>query len=206
MWRISHHCELIILSRAIHSSSTFCLYLNHLITCDWDKRNTGLRVINKKRLSEGNSNPQPSEPVFKTWGNKSLAFITQLLEHSAWFRRLGVRFPLRSTYFLTHKLWHFHKNIRSCVANECCCPRTVKISHVKFYSKISIPPEPVFKNMGQQMSSPDSSNGILHESEGCGFESPSGGIFCLKIFDTFTRTSVHVSKMNAVACTQYFKC
>ena len=68
--------------------------------------------------------------------------------------------------------------------------------------KISTPPEPVFKNMGQQMSGPDSSIGksIWHESEGWGFESPKGrDIFCLKNFDTFTRTPVRVSKMNDVA-------
>ena len=45
------------------------------------------------------------------------------------------------------------------VENECCCTRTVNISNVNFTSKISIPPEPVFQNMGQQMSGPDSSNG-----------------------------------------------
>ena len=71
--------------------------------------------------------------------------------------------------------------------------------------KNSIPPEPVFKNMGHQRSGPDSSNGkiIRHESEGCGFESPSGrNIFCLKNFDTFTRTSFRVSNINAVAHTE----
>ena len=42
-----------------------------------------------------------------------------------------------------------------------------------------------------------------YESEGWGFESLSGrDIFCLKIFDTFTRTPVSVSKMNAVAHAQ----
>ena len=36
-----------------------------------------------------------------------------------------------------------------------------------------------------------------------GFEPPSGrDIFCLKNFDTFTRTSVRVSKINAVTRTQ----
>ena len=36
-----------------------------------------------------------------------------------------------------------------------------------------------------------------------GFVSPSDrDIFCLNNFDTFTRTPVHVSKMNAVACAQ----
>ena len=70
---------------------------------------------------------------------------------------------------------------------------------------MSIPPEPVFKNMGQQMSGPDSSSdsSIPHESEGWGFESPSGrDIFCLTNFYTFPRTSVRVSKMTAVACAQ----
>ena len=61
------------------------------------------------------------------------------------------------------------------------------------------------QNMVQQMSGPDSSNGwsILHESGGWGFESPWGrDIFCLKNFDTFTRTSVHVPQINAVASAQ----
>ena len=43
----------------------------------------------------------------------------------------------------------------------------------------------------------------MNLSEGWGFDSSSGrDIFCLKYFDTFTRTSVRVSKMNAVARTQ----
>ena len=82
---------------------------------------------------------------------------------------------------------------------------TFSISNVNFTSKISVPPESVFRNMGQQISGPDSSNGesIRHEFEGWGLESPlRRDIFCLKNFDTFTRTSVCVSKMNAVARTQ----
>ena len=58
--------------------------------------------------------------------------------------------------------------------------------------------------MEQQISG-DSSNGqsIGHESEGWGFESSSGrDIFYLKNFDTFTRTSIRVLKMNVVARTQ----
>ena len=117
--------------------------------------------------------------------------------YSAWIRRLGVRFPLKLRYFLSKKFRHFHKNTRSCVGNECCCPRAVNISNVNLTSKISIPPEPGFNNMAQQMSDPDS---IRHESEGLGFESPSGrDIYCLKKFDTFTRTPLRVSKINAVA-------
>ena len=44
---------------------------------------------------------------------------------------------------------------------------------------------------------------IRHKSEGWGFESPScQDIFCLKNFDTFTKTSVRVSKTNVVAHAQ----
>ena len=57
------------------------------------------------------------------------------LEHSAWIRRLWVRVPLRSRHFLSQKLWHFHKNTRSCVENEFCCPGTVNISNVNFTLK-----------------------------------------------------------------------
>ena len=59
--------------------------------------------------------------------------------------------------------------------------------------------------MGQQMSGPDSSIGlsIRYQSEGWGFESPScRDIFCLKNFDTFTRSPVPVQKMNDVARAQ----
>ena len=55
------------------------------------------------------------------------------------------------------------------------------------------------------MSGPDNSIGqsIRHESEGRGFGFPSGrDIFCLKNSDTFTRTPVRVSKMNADARAQ----
>ena len=58
--------------------------------------------------------------------------------------KIGVRVPLRSRHFLSQKLWHFHKDIRSCVENECCCPRTVNMSNVDFTSKytiIIIPPQ-----------------------------------------------------------------
>ena len=51
---------------------------------------------------------------------------------NAWIRRLGVRVALMSRHFLPQKLWHFHKIHHSCVANECCCPRTFNISNVNF--------------------------------------------------------------------------
>ena len=50
--------------------------------------------------------------------------------------RLGVPVPLRSRHFLSQKLWLFHKNIHSCVENECCFPCTVNISNVSFTSNI----------------------------------------------------------------------
>ena len=48
--------------------------------------------------------------------------------------------------------------------------------YVLAQTTLSIPPEPVSKNMGQEMSAPDSSNGsnVRHESEGWEFESHSG--------------------------------
>ena len=55
------------------------------------------------------------------------------------------------------------------------------------------------------MSGPGDSNGfsIRHESEGWGFESPSGrDIFCLKNIDTFKGTSFRVSEMSVVAHAQ----
>ena len=79
----------------------------------------------------------------------------------SWKQNIG-----QSDVKLSLNLRHFHKNIRSCVENECCCLRTVSISNIS--------PEPIFKYMGQQMSGPDSSNDqcIRHESEGWWFESP----------------------------------
>ena len=111
--------------------------------------------------------------------------------HSAWIRRLGVRVPLKSRHFLPQKLWHFHKNTRSCVENECCCPCTVKISNVNFTSNISTPPEPVFKNMRQQIFGRDSSisYNIRHESEGWGFETPQVQTF--SVSKTFTLSQEH---------------
>ena len=61
-------------------------------------------------------------------------------------------------------------------------------------------------NMGQQMTGPDSSNGksIWHESEGWGSSPPRVETCSVKKtnIDTFTRTPVRVSKMNAVARAQ----
>ena len=98
-------------------------------------------------LKSGNTKPLVTKwpCCFKDIYKYIYIYINRLLEHSAWTRWLGVRVLLRSKHFLPQNLWHFHKNTRSCVENECCCPRTVNISNVNVTSKISIPPEPVFK-------------------------------------------------------------
>ena len=38
---------------------------------------------------------------------------------------------------LSQKLWHFQKNIRSRVENECCCPRKVNIAYDIFTSAVN---------------------------------------------------------------------
>ena len=58
------------------------------------------------------------------------------LEHSAWIGRLGVRVSLRSKHFLSQKLRHFHKDIRSWVENECCCSRTINMLNSNVTIKI----------------------------------------------------------------------
>ena len=67
------------------------------------------------------------------------------LRYKGFFQRLRIRVPPQVETYSFSKLWNFHNNIRSCVENESCCPRTVYISNVNFTSRISIPPEPVFK-------------------------------------------------------------
>ena len=61
--------------------------------------------------------------------------------------------------FLSQKLWYFQE-IRSWAENECWGPHTVSTFQIfttfhNFTTKISMPPEPVFQNMGQQMSGPN---------------------------------------------------
>ena len=46
-----------------------------------------------------------------------------------------IRTVFGSRYFLSQKLWQLHKNIRSCVENEYCRPRTVPISNVNLILK-----------------------------------------------------------------------
>ena len=46
--------------------------------------------------------------------------------------RLGLQIVFICLYSTPSQLWHFPKNTRSCVENECCCPRTVNMSNVNF--------------------------------------------------------------------------
>ena len=72
----------------------------------------------------------------KTRDSKCLALIAQMVRAFGTNPKVGVRVPLRSRHFLSQTLWYFHKNIRSCVENESCCPRTVNILNVNFTPKI----------------------------------------------------------------------
>ena len=72
--------------------------------------------------------------------SKCLALIDQMVRAFGINLKVGGSSPpeLRSRHFLSHKLWHFHKNTRSCVKNECCCPRTVIIWNVDLTSNLYI--------------------------------------------------------------------
>ena len=69
--------------------------------------------------------------------SKRLVLIVQMVRAFGMNPKVGGSSPLRSRYFLSQKFWHFHKNIRSCVENECFCPQTVDISNVDLTSKIN---------------------------------------------------------------------
>ena len=50
--------------------------------------------------------------------------------------KVGDSSPPQAEIFSVSKTLTLHKNIRSCVENECYCPRTVNNSNVNFTSKI----------------------------------------------------------------------
>ena len=61
-----------------------------------------------------------------------ISMTTQYARSKVWYVKIqGFVIP---RHFLSLNLQHFHKNIRSWVENECCCPRTVNISNVNFTS------------------------------------------------------------------------
>ena len=130
----------------------------------------------------------PPEPVFT---KQCLGMIAQMVRAFGMSPKVGVRSPLTSRYFLSQTLWHFHKNTRLSKVNA--VSSVVNISNV--YFKMIIPPEPVFNNMVEQIFGPESSAWIRR----LGVESPSD---MSQNFDTFTRTAVRVSKMNAVSRAQ----
>ena len=94
------------------------------------------RTVNSSNVNFTSKISIPPEPVFKTWDNKCLALIAQMVIAFGMNPKVGVRFPLRSKHFLSQKLWHFHKNIRSCIENECCCPRTVNNSILLYFKTL----------------------------------------------------------------------
>ena len=120
--------------------------------------------------------------MFKTWDRKCLALITQMVRAFDMNPMVGGSSPLQVETFSVSKHCHFHKNIRSCDENECFCPRTVNISNVNFTSQISISPGLVFKIWDNKC------RALITQM--------------VKTFDTFTRTSVLLSKMNPFARVQ----
>ena len=72
-----------------------------------------------------------------TWDGKCLAPIAQMVRAFGMNTNIGDWSPpqVDTRHYLSQNLWHFHKNIRSCVWNKCCCPRTFKISNVNFTSR-----------------------------------------------------------------------
>ena len=116
----------------------------------------------------------------------------------------GFESPSGGDIFCLKKRQHFHKNIRSYVENEWYCPRTVNILNVKLIQKY-------LYRQSQHSKTWDSKFWpwllkLLEDSAWIrrfGVRVPPGrDIFCLKDFVTFTRTSVRVSKMNAVVRAQ----
>ena len=55
------------------------------------------------------------EPVFKYWDSKCLALIAQMFRPFGMNPKIGGLSPSQVQTFSISKLWHFHKNIRSCV-------------------------------------------------------------------------------------------
>ena len=109
-----------------------------------------------------------------------------------------------SSHFLSSKHWHFHKNIRSCVENEWWCPRRVNISNVNF-TNIYIYHQSQYSKIWDSKCL-----ALITQMLRAFGINPKVGLrvplrsrhFCRRNFDTFTRISVRVSKMNDVARAQ----
>ena len=68
----------------------------------------------------------------KTWDSICLALIAQMVIAFGMNPKIGGSSPLQFETFSVSKALTLHKNIRSCVENECCCLHTVSISNVNF--------------------------------------------------------------------------
>ena len=126
---------------------------------------------------------------------KCLALIAQ---------RLRVQVPLRWRHFLSQK--HFHKNTCLYIANEWCCLHSVNISNASFASKIFI-----YRHIQYPKTRDRKCLALVAQMvRAFGMNPKVGGsnpphvetVSVSKNVDTFTRTPVRVSKMNAVARTQ----
>ena len=71
----------------------------------------------------------------ETWHSKRLALIAQQVRAFGMNPKVWGSSSPKSRHFLSQKLWHFHKNSRSCVQNECCSKSTDNISSVNFTFK-----------------------------------------------------------------------
>ena len=74
----------------------------------------------------------PPEPVFNKGQQKS-----EMAGAFGMNPKVGGSSPPQVETFSVSKTLTFHKNIRSCIENECCCARTVNISNVNFTSIIT---------------------------------------------------------------------
>ena len=106
------------IARFVVLNDNLVLYIIYIYICN----------VNVTKISM-----EPTELVFSIQKHvkcKCLALIAQMVR-SGMNLKWGRVFP-RSRYFLSQKLRHFHKNTRSCVENECCCPCTVNMTNVNF--------------------------------------------------------------------------
>ena len=123
----------------------------------WIKRECCcLRTVNISNVNFTIKISIPHSQYSNTWGSKCPALISKVVRAFGMNPKVGVLNPPHLEIFSVPDI----SNIRSWVYKYIfCCPRTVNSSNVNFIIKISIPPEPVFKYMGQQTSGPDSSKG-----------------------------------------------
>ena len=74
----------------------------------------------------------------KTWDNKCLALISQMVRAFGINPKVGGSSTPQVETFSVSKPSTRSQEHRSCVANQCCCPGIVNTSNVNFTTKISI--------------------------------------------------------------------